>query len=492
MHQKSILLIAFHNPKALGVRYLEASLKRAGIPVYVVFFKGFNSRHPLKTVDKELTILKKIINELQPSLIGLSVMTSLYLETVYAVNDMIRRNFDIPIIWGGVYPTMFPDNSLKYADYVIRGEGEQPVVELTSAIFTGNGIENIQNLSYKSNGEIIHNDIRPLCQNLDEYGYPEIGGTNKFYINDGKLSMQDPMLNSYSYDITTSRGCPFTCSYCCSVNIKRIYKGKGKFVRFRSVDSCIAELNEAKRKMKNLKYIYFWDEIFPDDHAWIDEFAKRYKSEINLPFQIWCHPLKVDRHTIKTLVDCGLGKVVMGIQSGSPEIRKEIFHRNETQEDIINASIILKECKVPQVVYDFILQHPFETHEDIKKTYELCTKLAPPFELQLHGLNFLPGSDIVDIAIKKGVLTREELDKMMFGSMQEQYNMYWGTKKNDLISNFWYALIFMTQFKLMKPAARYFSKKDSRAKLATEFYRLLKPVMKLRYFYRKAKLIFSH
>ena len=83
----------------------------------------------------------------------------------------------------------------------------------------------------------------------------------------------------------------------------------------------------------------------------------------------------------------------------------------------------LADCKVPQVNYDFMLQHPFETVEDIKETYELCMSLKPPFELQLHGLNFLPGTDIVDMAIKMNILNTEELEKIMYSPIQEQYRI---------------------------------------------------------------------
>ena len=73
-------------------------------------------------------MLEDLINKIKPSYIGLSVMSSLYLESVYLVNNRIREKFDIPIIWGGVYTTLFPEEVLKYGDYAIRGESEIPLV----------------------------------------------------------------------------------------------------------------------------------------------------------------------------------------------------------------------------------------------------------------------------------------------------------------------------------------------------------------------------
>lgn len=491
--KKSVLLISFYNQKSLGIRYLERALKQEGIDVTIVFFKGFNSVKPSKCSDAELSLLKELIQKSNPGVIGLSVMTSLYLETVYAVNEMLRANFSmIPIVWGGVYPTLFPEKGLDYADFVLRGEGEAAIVELVNAIFSKSPYENIPNLAYKSEGKCIVNDVRPVCQNLDELGYPEIGGENKYFINNDVLTTGDPILNSLSFELSASRGCPFVCSYCCSVNIHRVYKGKGNYVRFRSVSNVMDELNAAKSKMKNLKVIHFWDEIFSDEEEWINEFVARYKKEINLPFEIWGHPLKCDKKVIRKLVEAGLYKVVMGIQSGSPRIRKQVFHRVESQEDILAASRTLSECKVPQVIYDFMLQHPFETEEDIRQTYELCMQLARPFELQLHGLNFLPGTDIVDMAVRDKIISQEEVEKIMYSSIQEQYNMYWGYQNEDIMSNFWYALTFMAQFGMTRPLSRLLAsnhKSQASVKLARNLYKLAKPLKRLRYYHKKSMLV---
>ena len=77
--------------------------------------------------------------------------------------------------------------------------------------------------------------------------------------------------------------------------------------------------------------------------------------------------MKVNERIISNLVNAGLYQIVVGIQSGSVRVRKDIFHRKETQEEIINAGRVLARCKVPKVIYDFMLQHPFETLEDLKR-----------------------------------------------------------------------------------------------------------------------------
>lgn len=489
---KTILLIGFYNTKALGVRYLENSLKIAGHEVYTLFLKDFNSVRPEAITKNELMLLNDIIEITKPGLIGLSVMSSFYLESVIAVNEFLHERFNIPIVWGGVYSTLFPQKSLEYADYVLRGEGEEAIIELADSVLQSKPYQRIRNLAFKDNRTFVINEVRPLIENLDKLGYPRFNSDNKFFIDNDKLVHGDPMLKSVGYELSASRGCPFMCSYCSSINLKRIYKGSGSYVRFRSVSSIISELEESISGMKNLKVIHFWDEIFPDDKDWINDFSYQYKNKINLPFEIWGHPLKINDYSLSKLVGAGLYKVVMGIQSGSPTIRKEIFHRIETQEDILEASEILSRQKVPQVIFDFMLRHPFETEEDIKQTYELCTKLKKPFELQLHGLSFLPGTDIIDIAIARGIADKQELETNMYGSIQEQYNKYWGQGNRNIMMNFWYSLIYISQFSIGLMLSKYYSKAAKSSlniNIVLKLPRVFYPLTKFRYISKKAKLL---
>ena len=488
-----IVLVSFYNPKSLGLRYIENALTQNGYAVTVVFFKTFNSVNPKRASRQELDAFSSLIKKENPIAIGLSVMASVYLTTVQLLNQELRNSFDIPIVWGGVHPTMFPKECMEYADFVVQGEGEEAWIELADTIQNKkNNHADIKNLTFRRGDEIISNDLRPLLTDLDLFGVPTIGGNNKYLIEDDAISQGDPQLKAFSYELSASRGCPFTCTYCCSINLNRIHSRKGRYVRFREVDRVMEELLNAKAKMKNLKVIHFWDEIFCDNEDWIDVFVKRYKKEINLPFEIWGHPLKTNDALISKLQKAGLYKVVMGIQSGSSYIRRDIFNRPEKQEDIIRASQTLSNHKVPQVIYDFMLRHPFETHQTIKETYDLCMSLAMPFELQLHGLNFLPGTDIVQKAIDMKLVSPEDMDKLMNAPLEEQYNMHWKTENNDPVLNYWYKLIYLTQFSALRQKTVRLAKDPQSAKNIAEVDRLCKIgrlLAKARYFYQKGTIV---
>lgn len=495
MKNNKVLLIGFYNEKALGVRYLANAIKEHGYEPHVLFFKGFNSIQPSKATEKELELLRNLIQEIDPCFVGLSVMSSLYLETIQLVNDTIKEHFKVPVAWGGVFATLMPEKAIEHCDFVMRGEGEKTIVELLHKLKTEESYENVENLAFiNDQGETVINPLRPLEQDIDLYGYPSIGGEHMYLIHGDKVLTGDPQLNSFTYELNASRGCPFSCSYCSAINLRRLYQGKGRYVRFRTVESVMDELNEAKRKIPKLRVIHFWDEIFSDEAGWVEEFAKRYKKEIGIPFRIWGHPLKVDKKIITHLVDAGLHQVVVGIQSGSAKVRKEAFHRPESQEQIIEASRVLSECKVPKVYYDFMIRHAFESQEDLKETFYLCLKLAHPFALNIHGLNFLPATDIVQMAIDENYHTQDELDAMMFSSIQEQYDQYWGPNVYHKITadNLWVALIYLTQFPKIREDVVRLAKEVEAGRGQDEVLKLknkMEKISKLNDYVDKAKLV---
>lgn len=218
MAKDPVLLIAFYNKKALGVRYLERALIKAGFCVYILFMKNFNSKKPEPVSPDELLLMKKLIISIRPGMIGLSVMSSLYLDTVTAVNTFVKKEFNIPVVWGGVYASMFPEACLEHADFVLRGECEEAIVELSAAILGKEDFSGIRNLAYKQplpggGSKTVINELRPLCEELDKLGYPISGLDNKFFIEGGRIRFTDPMKDSVSYELSASRGCPFVCSY---------------------------------------------------------------------------------------------------------------------------------------------------------------------------------------------------------------------------------------------------------------------------------------
>ncbi len=109
----------------------------------------------------------------------------------------------------------------------------------------------------------------------------------------------------------------------------------------------------------------------------------------------------------------------------------------------------------PVVSYDFMCGIRLKPCRILKDTFSLCLNLDPPFDLNLHGLNFLPGTDIVQMAVSAGLFSGAEMEEIMFSGMRSQFDMYWGSdQKAAGTEKVWMSLIYLTQFKGLRPLLR--------------------------------------
>src|SRR5690554_1253840 len=463
------LLIGLYDYNHLGLRYLSSRLKSGGYEPVLFFVKGFASHKTREPSPGEYRLLAAKARELAPDFIGLSVMSSLYLQVAIDLTRILREATGVPVLWGGVHPTLFPEESLKHADFVLRGEGEDALLEFCAHLPTGRDWGQVRNLCYweEGTGETRINPLRPLRQDLDGLPFPDLGPGNKYYLAGNQLPAGEPLAGRYCYELIGSRGCPYQCSFCCNASLRDLYRGKGRYLRLRSVENVIAEIKWARENLPRLRFLRFWDEIFPAKKEWVEEFACRYREEVGLPFEIWGHPNHLRAENIKELVAAGLEKIVIGIQSGSPRVRREIYNRRETQEQILAGGEVLAAAGVPVVVYDLILDHPFETAGDLQETLELCLKIPKPFRLQLHGLSLLPGTAVRRLAEEKGAKTCAEIEAEFRRPLTEQYrSIHWwrrgrGTRAQPW-KTYWYSLIYLSQFRLGERIIRWARKGEEK------------------------------
>ena len=488
MKNNRVLFVCLYNPKSIGVRYLEHALESAGFEVWVVALKHLTP-NPKKPTDIEIQHFLSLIDKHDPLFIGFSMLSSIYLEVVMDFTARIKAKTSAPIVWGGIFATLSPERCLKHCDYVVRGEAEEAIVELAEKLRDGDSLQGVPNLSYVKDGKTVINPVRKLVQELDRFGMALLGKQNKYFIESNKLQQTDIYQKSFSYETSCSRGCPFACSYCTSSNLKKLYGGSG-YTRLRSVDPVIEELLDAKAKIKNLKLVYFYDEIFMGDPEWIDEFCVKYKAEINIPFWIWTHPTTTKFEELDKLRKAGLECVSMGVQSGSQTVRQKVFYRPGSNEQILNAAKAIADAKVPWVRYEFIVRHPYESLDDIKKTYELCAQFPGKFYLRTFILQYLPGTDIAKKAVEDGFYTEEEMEKLMYAPMEEQFPQWWGKDpKSDEVS-FWHHLTTMTQFKFLRGSAKRMADQGANGKTmkkAGKYYRLCVFLVKLRLYLQKGQ-----
>jgi anaerobic magnesium-protoporphyrin IX monomethyl ester cyclase len=399
-HQKSankkrvLFIYPGEENDSLGIEYLSASLKRAGHEVDLILdFK------------KERDFKKRLFNRIsdfKPDFIGFSVVTDHYLWTRKTAK-FVKQFFKIPIIVGGIHVNSSPDEVISedFVDYIGIGECEEAIVELVE----NPSNKRIKNIWFKEkNGRIIKNPVRNLIENLDELPFP-----------DRMLFQKEaPFLNEV-YHCMTGRGCPFSCSYCFNNFMKRLYKNKGSWLRRRSVDNVIMELKIMKEKL-NYKQIIFMDDCFTNDASWLEEFIKKYKEEINIPFKAMTHPVFINEKTASLLKKGGCIRLQLGVQTPVQRIRKDICQRNETNESIYKAIHEIKKQKI-MVQIDHIFGLPTEKPEDYRESTLFYIDLKPSC-ISTFWLQYYPNTEIVDMGKKIGEVTQEDINKTIKGEFR--------------------------------------------------------------------------
>ncbi|MDD5594447.1 MAG: radical SAM protein, partial [Candidatus Margulisbacteria bacterium] len=315
--------------ESLGLESLSARLKAAGHEVRLFFDpKSFGGGIFLKIdfLNNFFDLKNKIIEQAllwQPDIIGFSCMTHNYHWSLDIAREIKKRK-NIPIIFGGMQPTLLPEAVIaqKCVDYVAVGEAETSFSVLLERMSQGEDVTAVDGIYAKNGQGIVKNRLCPLIGDLDSLPFAD---KELFY---DKM----PMLKNVAYSIMASRGCLFACSYCCNDYLKRIYKD-GHFYRMRSVDNVIAELKLAKQKHK-IKSVVFYDEVFPSAIPWLQEFAAKYKQEVDLPFVIYYHFKLCTRERLLLLKQAGCKGLGFGLQSTSERIRREILNRQENNEQV--------------------------------------------------------------------------------------------------------------------------------------------------------------
>jgi anaerobic magnesium-protoporphyrin IX monomethyl ester cyclase len=442
---------------AFGVRALAAYLKAQGHQVRTVLIPGGVERLRYRreyVYRYDRGLLDEVTEVCRGSdLIGISLMTH-YFDRARQLTEHLKKSLPVPIIWGGIHPTVRPEESLEYADLVNIGEGEEAFLELVETMAGGRDIRHLRNIWLKQGQEIIRNPLRPLIQDLDRLPSFDFGLEEHFlYCNlekrlkplDKELMKQnfpqepapqgtfsDSFRRTISYKTMTSRGCPHHCAYCAERTLALMYRGQ-RYLRFRSPEHVMAELRWVKRELPFVESVYLFDDTFlARPLKDIQHFCRLYKRDIGLPFNIQASPTTASGAKMEALVDAGLIFAEMGIQSVSPR-GMTVYRREIKPEKILEAAQTIHRYypKIYPPCYHVILDNPWETAADVGKTLDLLLRLPRPFWLMRSSLILFPGTELYDRAVQEGLIRSKEDERRLIYS--KDFNTPEGSYMNFLV-----------------------------------------------------------
>lgn len=361
----------------LGPAYLAGSLKKAGYECkildmdaadtkegtldfireyesYTNYVKALNSpEHPT------WKLLKKLVVEQNPDIIGITAMTSKFGSVIQTAKFCREVLPNVPIIIGGPHASAMPEMTAKIpeADYVLRGEGDESIIVLLDAIRNHTDLSLVKGLTWKKNGEIIHNPDSELVKDLDSVPFPDRGAL----LNPEHYSSEDMGV------ILSSRGCPFNCSYCFHMWDRK--------VRYRSVESVIEEIMQVHNTYGTTQFS-IKDDSFTVKRNHVVALCEAFKK---LPFKITYNCTTrvdiIDEELLRLMKSAGCSQLSIGIESGSAEILKAT-DKGITHEQILKAAALFNKLGIFWTGY-FMMGLPQETEEDILKTLAFLKKSKP-------------------------------------------------------------------------------------------------------------------
>ena len=332
--------------------------------------------------------------------------------TVYKIIAEVRRiNPKTYILWGGIHAIITPEDAIKHADAVCTGEGEFAFQTFLENFKKGEDFTSTPSFWFQKNGIVIKNRNLPLMtpKQMDEL--PDLAfdvGELVYRQGQGlkKIDRTDYLdYTGLRYGTVWSIGCPLHCTYC--GNTKFIeYDNAYRRIRHASPQIIIDEIKRAVSKQPHLSTVAFHDDSFLSlPYIQLEEFAKLYKEQIKIPFVIYgVIPTYVREDKLALLLDAGMNRVRMGIQSGSDKIL-EFYKRPTTLTRIKEATEILNKFKKFMIPpsYDIILENPLETNEDTRATVDMLYDMPRPYALNIYALRVIPNTTMAKDFETKGI-----------------------------------------------------------------------------------------
>ncbi len=387
--------------ESFGPLVLSAVLKR----------RGHDCDLKVLAADRRSGVLEAI-DSFRPQVLAFSISSFGYRWAVDLAREVKERS-DVLTVVGGPHPTYFPEVVREAGiDLGCRGEGELALADLADAVDAGRDPREIPNLTYVGEaGEVVQNPLRPLIEDLDQLPFA-----------DRSLLFRHPALGKLSYKrFMVGRGCPYGCTYCFNRAAQKMYRGLGRYVRHRSPDNVIAEIEEVRRRW-GLATVGFIDDTFTTDKRWLLAFLDRYRAEIGVPFTCLTRVNEVDEEVAGALAAAGCHYVSFGLEVGNERIRTEVLKRRMSDAEIRAKAALLHRAGIPFLTFN-MFGVPGETAEDGLRTVRLNADIGT----DLVGTSvFTPlhGTDIYDTSLREGLLepsgTRREEDRITRASPLRQ------------------------------------------------------------------------
>jgi radical SAM superfamily enzyme YgiQ (UPF0313 family) len=315
--------------------------------------------------DDPTTTIMELIRCNKVELLGASVMPGPQMAAAIETCKEIRRLYPkLPIVWGGYFPSVYGDAALnaRYVDYVVRGQGEDTLLELLDAIRGRRSFDGIAGLSYKDVFGLHRHNPERLMKSPDAFPW------SPFHRVPVDKYLRPSFFGRRTAAHHASIGCPFRCSFC---GVHAAY-GNRELVESPARTEAI---------LRHLKTQYGADSVqFYDMNFFLKESHARELAERITPlgFPWWCEA-RIDTFnrysdaTISALRRAGCTMIFFGAESGSDWVLKEMQKDITTEQTLAVAQRIRQFGIIPE--FSFVIGNPRDPERDTRETLRFIRKI---------------------------------------------------------------------------------------------------------------------
>lgn len=403
INPKVNLPIEVRTSPPLGLAYLGAVSEERGDEARIL------------DMEVEETPLTQVLGEERPDLIGITANT-IQIKAAWQVAQEIKAEIDLPIALGGPHPTVLPEESAQRpeVDIVVRGEGEVTWVDLCQKLEAGASFEEVEGISYRQNGKVVHNPDRPVIADVDRLPFP----AHHLFQMERYTNLQPTLdtIEGKSFPILTSRGCPYRCTYCSQI-LPRVW-------RMRSPENVVAEWRWLVKDL-GAKEIGVLDDSFNIDRMRVLAICDLLISEgLNHVPWIMINGIRanlVDEELLGRMREAGCIRTAFGVESGNQEILDTVIDKRLTL-DQIRAAFKAAQSVGMETIGFFIIGLPGETEETIEETICFACELDPLVANFSMATPF-PGTEMRETVLEKGRLLAQDWDDYAFFEDKPTFEM---------------------------------------------------------------------
>lgn len=376
-----------------GISYISSFLKAHGHDTKLIVLSRMLGKKNTRMVDE-------YIRRASPKLICFTAVSTEYRFIANIAKYIKSRYPEIFLIIGGPHASLNAEETVREEfDAICIGEGEYSVLELVSQLEKNIYPSGIHNLWIKQGPEIGKNPSRPFLEDLDSLPFPDREMWEE-WTEEGA---------GPEYPVLLGRGCPFQCTYCCNHALRKL--AEGPYVRFRSTDNIVKEIEGIAGRHSTKINIYLEVETIGADKEWAMDLCSKlerinaarnqpilYRTNLRLAPNLDLDPL------FAAFKRSNFWCINIGVESGSERVRRHILKRNYSNQEIVDAVGLARKHGLKIYFYNMI-GIPGETEEDFKETIKI-NRICLPDKIFNHIFFPYPGTELYNLCKTEGLLPK--------------------------------------------------------------------------------------